>query len=310
MKTERIELRGEIKAEAPSSSDGASESTDGKKAKRWLNISAYSGDKVDLAYWNYPVVIDLARLDTGRGRHPILMKHDPDRIVGYCVEIENNGRELKMKAAVVNTPDAKHVIDLADDDYPWQASVGADPVEAQFVEQGQSAMINGRNFSGPFYNVAARLRETSVLTLGADCKTEVLAASRATPEAPVREERKMSNPDAEAIKAEFKDDPAYALDAIMAGKTLVEAQAGYLTKIRAHLIEASKPPAKAPEASTPVRAEASERSPQAQDPMVEFRKLVAGFEAKGMSRDNALSAAANANRDLHQSVIKAANVGR
>ena len=31
---------------------------------------------------------------------------------------------------------------------------------------------------------------------------------------------------AEAIKAEFKDDPQFALDAILAGKTLVEAKSG------------------------------------------------------------------------------------
>jgi len=308
MKTERIEIIGQIRAEASIVREDEAPA-DGKKAKRWLNIDAYSGDKMDLSGWSYPVVLDLGRIDLGRGRHPILFEHDRHRIVGYCVEIENNGRELKMRAACVNTPDSKTVLELADDDYPWQASVGADPMDVQFVDDGMSIMINGRSIDGPFYNVAARLRETSVLTLGADCKTEVLAATRATPETPAREERKMSNPDAEAIKAEFADDPGYALDAIISGKTLVEAQAGYLAKMREKLVEASKPLAKAPDAAAPVRAEASDRiPPPAQKPMVEFRKLVASFEAKGLSRDDALSAAATANKDLHQSVIKAANV--
>lgn len=317
MKTERFNFTGEIRAESPSYSDGGGDgSTDGKPAKRWLNIEAYSGDKMDIG-WGWPVVLDLSRLDLGRGRQPILWKHDPDKIVGYCADIINDGRKLSMKAKTVSTPEAERVLSLADEGYPWQASVGADPIEVEFVDEGDSRMLNGRSINGPFYNVAAKLRETSVVTLGADADTLSLAASRKSPErAEIKEETKMLNAEnAEAIKAEFKDDPQFALDAILAGKTLVEAKADYADKLRVQINElklaAQKPAAKAPESNTPIRAEASERAPQASEPPMDaFRKLVASFESKGLDRDRALSAAVAANRDLHKAVVQAANSGR
>lgn len=316
MKTERFNFTGEIKAESPSYSDGSGDgSTNGKPAKRWLNIEAYSGDKMDIG-WDYPVVLDLSRLNLGRGRHPILFKHDPDKIIGYCADTMNDGRKLAMKAACVGTEESQRVLALADEGYPWQASVGADPVEVEFVEAGDSRMLNGRSFEGPFYNVAARLRETSIVSLGADSDTLALAASRKTPENQEKpKETKMLNAEnAEAIKAEFKDDPQFALDAILGGKTLIEAKADYADKLRVQLNElqaqASKPTPKAPEANSPIRAEASERSPQAEPPMEAFRKLVASFEDRGLDRDAALSAAVRANRNLHQAVVKAANAGR
>lgn len=316
MKTERFNFTGEIRAESPSYSDGGDSSTDGKPAKRWLSIEAYSGDKMDIG-WGWPVVLDLSRLDLGRGRQPILWKHDPDKIIGYCADIKNEGGKLVMKAACVRTAEAQKVLDLADEGYPWQASVGADPMEVEFVDEGQSRMLNGRSINGPFYNVAAKLRETSVVTLGADSNTLSLAASRKSQErVDNKEETKMLNAEnAEAIKAEFKDDPQFALDAILAGKTLVEAKADYADKLRVQVNElklaAQKPAARAPESNTPIRAEASERAPQnAEPPMEAFRKLVASFESKGMNRDAALSAAVRANRSLHQAVIQAANSGR
>lgn len=311
MITERFNFTGEIRAESASMSDGSGDgSTDGKKASRWISIEAYSGGKMDIG-WGYPIVLDLSRLDLGRGRSPVLFKHDPDKIIGYCADTMNDGRKLSLKAKTVSTPEAGRVLSLADEGYPWQASVGADPVDVEFVEAGDSRMLNGRLFEGPFYNVAAKLRECSVVTLGADADTLSLAASRKPAEPAKQEAKPMLDPKvAEAIKAEFKDDPEYALEAILGGKTLVEAQAGYLNRLRQKLedLKAQKPASKAPESNTPIRAEASERAPApSEPPMDAFRKLVASFESKGFNRDAALSAAVQANRSLHQAVIAAAN---
>ena len=150
MKTERFNFTGEIRAESPSYSDGGGDgSTDGKPAKRWLNIEAYSGDKMDIG-WGWPVVLDLSRLNLGRGRQPILWKHDPDKIVGYCADIINDGRKLSMKAKTVSTRKPSASCRWRTKVIRGRLRLVLTPSKSEFVDEGDSRMLNGRSINGPF----------------------------------------------------------------------------------------------------------------------------------------------------------------
>src|SRR5262249_45544209 len=67
---------------------------------------------------------------------------------------------------------ASEVIGLADNGFPWQASIGADVQRQEFVDAGAQVKVNGRTFSGPLTVVrASTLREISFVPLGADAST-------------------------------------------------------------------------------------------------------------------------------------------
>ena len=62
----------------------------------------------------------------------------------------------------------------------WQASIGAHVLETETIQAGQKGTANGRTFVGPVI-IARRssLRETSVLSMGADSSTSVNLAAAA-----------------------------------------------------------------------------------------------------------------------------------
>jgi phage major head subunit gpT-like protein len=76
---------------------------------------------------------------------------------------------------------AEKVIALAERGFQWQASIGADVVQSEKLPSGETVTVNGRSITGPARIIRqSRLREVSVVTLGADDNTSAsLAASAA-----------------------------------------------------------------------------------------------------------------------------------
>ena len=53
--------------------------------------------------------------------------------------------------------------------FPWQASIGADILEAEFIPNGSQIQVNGRTFDGPLYVIRQSiLKEISFVDTGAD----------------------------------------------------------------------------------------------------------------------------------------------
>jgi hypothetical protein len=68
--------------------------------------------------------------------------------------------------------DAKAIAEKADRGMPWQMSVGIWPGRVDQIPAGQSVQINGQTFVGPLSVFRDnRVRETSIVPLGADDKT-------------------------------------------------------------------------------------------------------------------------------------------
>ncbi len=155
-------------------SEGKSE---GPKA---FKMVAYTGEPVRQWWLDEPVVVDLQGMQIDKKSRPMLRDHRTDQIVGHSTKIENTGKELLIEGIVSSaTEHGREVRDLAKDKFPWQASIGAPIRKLEFIGEGTTVVVNGREFTGPIY-VARQtiLKETSFVALGADDNTSAKVAAQ------------------------------------------------------------------------------------------------------------------------------------
>jgi hypothetical protein len=153
---------------------------EGGKRLRPFAMTAYTGAAMRLPNFFRPVVIDLVGMKIPTQAVPILRGHDPERIVAHSEKIELSAQRMRVGGVMSGIgPAAQEVLQLAENGFPWQASVGADvqPGGMESVEAGASAKANGRNFDGPLL-VARKtvLHEISFVPAGADPNTSATVA--------------------------------------------------------------------------------------------------------------------------------------
>lgn len=158
----------------------AAEASEGGKPKvRSFSMTAYTGGAMRLSGYYWPVVVDLAGVQVKSQTRPILYYHNIERIVGHTESIEVTSQRIKVSGKLSGVgDDVTRVTATADNGFPWQASIGADPLQMEFVDRGNTVKVNGRNFDGPVY-VARKtsLREISFVALGADDSTNASIAA-------------------------------------------------------------------------------------------------------------------------------------
>jgi hypothetical protein len=161
------------------------DSPDARKLRRF-QMTAYTGGKLSLANFPFPVVVDLSGMRIPSKSRPILRDHDSGRIVGHTETIEINGSSIRLGGVVSGSNEhAREVSDSGDNGFPWQASIGASAQRMVFVDRGESVEVNGRKFSGPLYVARqSTLREVSFVALGADDQTVARMAAGSSPSTP------------------------------------------------------------------------------------------------------------------------------
>jgi hypothetical protein len=145
-----------------------------------FSMVAYTGGQMRIAGWRYPLVVDLAGLSIPSQSRPIRFSHDAASGVGHTDRIAVEAGQLVASGFVSrDTPAAREVVASARNGFPWQASIGASVEQFEFVREGQSVLVNGREFSGPV-NVVRRstLGEISFVDLGADGNTSASVAAQ------------------------------------------------------------------------------------------------------------------------------------
>ena len=157
--------------------DGESE---GAAPLRRFTMTAYTGGKLLLASFPYPVVVDLSGLKIPAKSRPILRDHDSSRIVGHTESIEINGSSIRLAGVISGSNEhAREVTAAGDNGFPWQSSIGAAAQRVVFVDRGEAVEVNGRRFTGPLYVARqATLREVSFVALGADDQTVAQMVAR------------------------------------------------------------------------------------------------------------------------------------
>ncbi len=148
-----------------------------------FHITAYTGGVMMIAGYG-PVVIDLAGADVS-GVVPILVDHNQglDSLAGQGVAtIKSNAIHVAGKLTEA-TPSGAKVIALARSGIVLQASVGYMPSKKEFVRSGEKVSVNGRQLTAPEAGLnlvrSGRLREVSLLSVGADFETQVSIAASA-----------------------------------------------------------------------------------------------------------------------------------
>lgn len=145
-------------------------------------LHAYSGGVMNpkLAIrWSGPVVVDLGGMQVRSETLPVHRDHDTSRPVGHTTEINNDGSQLSAVGvfSIVNQ-DSQELIDSGKAGFPWKASVGLSINQYTTTSEGQSTVVNGREFEGPILIVTqSTLEEISFVSVAGDPETatEVLA---------------------------------------------------------------------------------------------------------------------------------------
>jgi len=145
-----------------------------------FTMIAYTGEPMRIEGWRHPVIVDLQGMSIPSQRRPVRFGHSMYAGVGHTERIAVEGGRLIAEGIVSrDTQAAREVVSSGKRGFPWQASIGAQVAEADFVRAGKSVTVNSRTFDGPVY-VARRtvLGEISFVDLGADSNTSAAIAAQ------------------------------------------------------------------------------------------------------------------------------------
>ncbi|MFH1458189.1 MAG: hypothetical protein ABIG31_03355, partial [Candidatus Omnitrophota bacterium] len=119
--------------------------------KRKFSMIANSG-RVMLNHWLWGnLAIDLSGVSIGRKKKPALRDHNSNRIVGWTEGINIDEKRGIVAEGIFSekTEDGVQALELADEGFPWQASIYIPPLVIERVKEGETAEVNGRKLKGP-----------------------------------------------------------------------------------------------------------------------------------------------------------------
>ena len=148
-----------------------------------FKIHAYTG-KVIGQPWGR-VIVDGTGIKL-RDVVKILMNHDPHFPVGHTDAVKQASDGNVFLEGPVSGPGSadyiKDFLEASGNGFPYESSIGADVVRSEYLEAGETAIVNGIEVTGPL-TIAREtdLYETSVVTFGADSDTTAMAAGKNAP---------------------------------------------------------------------------------------------------------------------------------
>ena len=152
---------------------------DTEKSIPQFRMVAYTGGLMRIEGFPHPVVVDLEGLAIDRQDIPVRLDHSSRQGVGHTQRVAVENGSLVAEGLVSrDTSWARDVIRSGQNGFPWQASIGAAVIDAQFIPNGQNVTVNGRTFDGPIHVVRkATLKEISFVDNGADSSTSARIAA-------------------------------------------------------------------------------------------------------------------------------------
>ncbi|MFO7857593.1 MAG: hypothetical protein R6V11_01580, partial [Ectothiorhodospiraceae bacterium] len=153
---------------------------EGQKQMPRFSMVAYTGGLMRITGFPHPVVVDLEGLAIERQDIPVRLDHNPRQGVGHTRRVViDDGRVVAEGLISRDTSWARDVAKSGVNGFPWQASIGAAVVDAEFIPNGQSVTVNGRTFDGPVHVVRQSiLKEISFVDSGADTATSARIAAQ------------------------------------------------------------------------------------------------------------------------------------
>jgi hypothetical protein len=142
---------------------------------------ANSGQPI-LGHWYWGnFAVDLEGLQIGKQKKPALRDHDAQSIVGWTESISKGAEGIIAEGFFTGQTEAgKEAMALAQEGFPWQASVYIPPVRMQSIREGEEVTVNGYTLKGPGTVFReSLLREVTFTALGADENTSAVALAEA-----------------------------------------------------------------------------------------------------------------------------------
>jgi hypothetical protein len=140
-----------------------------KTRLRTFDMLAYTGVAFGRA-WTESLVIALDGI-AGLDPDGLPMLVDHGRMPGPAGVASTLSREddgIHLAGRLLDTPEGKHVASLADQKFPWRASIGIRALEERQLGKGETLEVNGTKYTGPDVYVwtKSKLYETSFITAG------------------------------------------------------------------------------------------------------------------------------------------------
>lgn len=242
-----------------------------------ISMIANTGKPMQLAGFMEPVVIDMTGAKFDKKKTPILMDHDTSKRIGFTESqaIEPN-RIVADGIAMSSMGIAAGVVEDARNGFPFQVSVGATIDKGFFVDEGDTATVNGKAHKGPLIVASkTRIREISLTVLGADNNTSASIVAAA-----MRNESSSKEREAKMTFEEFVASLGLDLTAMDADQTSkLKAQWEKMNKLEAGTPGGSNPPNGGGGVNTPPVSRTSEGNPD-DEAFNNRRKRIAAEEAR------------------------------
>lgn len=134
-------------------------------------IEAYTGAVVERWWGKLAVAVSGIK---AKKNMPIFKGHNYSEIVGFSNDTwKDNSFFVSGKFSEI-TQTAQEVKGLAEEGFPWQASIGVRPSKILLLEKGSSQKVNGIKVDGPAEIwLESEVHETSFVPFGADGKTSI-----------------------------------------------------------------------------------------------------------------------------------------
>jgi phage major head subunit gpT-like protein len=173
------QLPDQLSFTCPLTIEAAGEKTASGGGIPQFRMVAYTGGLMRIEGFPHPVVVDLEGLGIDRQDIPVRLDHNSRQGVGHTQRVAvENGSLIAEGLVSRDTSWARDVIRSGQNGFPWQASIGAAVIDAQFIPNGQNVTVNGRTFDGPIHVVRkAVLKEISFVDNGADSSTSARIAA-------------------------------------------------------------------------------------------------------------------------------------
>jgi len=140
-----------------------------------LKMKVYSGGVIEGHWYWDRLAIDLKGVKFDRTKYPILEQHMTSRKIGYSGKPTIDGAITLNPDNVVfvDTEASQEFQKVAEQGFPFQASLYAVPSVIERVEEGEKVQVNGFIFKGPGHVWRKCLyQESSVCVFGWDKQTE------------------------------------------------------------------------------------------------------------------------------------------
>lgn len=152
---------------------------------RRFSVLAYTGKLIDWGYWGR-FIIDLAGIKLAKAKVPALLNHNRGEIVGTIDQSSSDENGFYVVGSFSKITDAaKEVLGLADEGFPWQASIGVQASKIIQLAKDATMVVNGQTVTGPCdVWTESSVFETSFCPFGADDDTAAVSMAAENNPAP------------------------------------------------------------------------------------------------------------------------------